>query len=108
MANSIYKVNKGINQPIVFKGLKAQYIWYLAGGILVLLILFAILYIAGVNMYVCLLIAVVLGTALFLTVYRTSHKYGEHGIMKKMAGRSVPHVVKSNSRKLFIRLRNKY
>ena len=107
MANSVYQVNKGINQPIVFKGLKAQYIWYLAGGILVLLILFAIMYIAGVNMYVCLLIAVILGTALFLTVYRTSHKYGEHGIMKKMARRSVPAAVKSNSRKLFIQLKTK-
>ena len=107
MANSIYQVKKGINAPIVFKGLKAQYIWYLAGGILVLLVLFAILYIAGVNMYICVLIAVILGTALFLTVYRTSHKYGEHGIMKKLARRSVPYVVKSNSRKLFIQLKKK-
>ena len=107
MANSVYQVNKGINAPIVFKGLKAQYIWYLAGGILGLLVLFAILYIAGVNMYICLLIACILGTTLFLTVYRTSHKYGEHGIMKKMARRSVPRVVKSNSRKVFIELKRK-
>lgn len=107
MANSVYQVNKGINVPIVFKGLKAQYIWYLAGGILVLLILFAILYIAGVNMYICLFIVVILGTGLFLIVYRTSHKYGEHGIMKKMAQRSVPAVIKSNSRKLFIQLKKK-
>ena len=104
MANSVYQINKGINKPVEFKGLKAQYIWYLAGGVLGLLILFAILYIAGVNTYICLGIVGFLGTALFVTIYRMSNKYGEHGIMKKMARRSVPHVLKSNSRKVFIQL----
>jgi hypothetical protein len=32
--NSVYKINKGINKPIEFKGLKAQYIGYLGIGIL--------------------------------------------------------------------------
>ena len=32
MSNSVYKVNKGINKPIEFRGLKAQYIWWLGGG----------------------------------------------------------------------------
>ena len=102
--SSVYQINKGINRPVEFKGLKAQYIWYLGGGVLILLILFAILYIAGVNTYLCLVIIGILGTVLFVTVYRTSHKYGEHGIMKKMANRSVPHVIKTNSRKVFIQL----
>ena len=44
MGNSVYSVNKGINKSIEFKGLKAQYIWYLGGGVVALLILFAILY----------------------------------------------------------------
>ena len=51
---SIYHINKGINKPIEFKGLKAQYIWYLGGGLVALLILFAIIYIAGINMFICL------------------------------------------------------
>ena len=42
MSNSVYQINKGINKPIEFKGLKAQYIWYLGGGLVALLILFAI------------------------------------------------------------------
>jgi uncharacterized membrane protein YdcZ (DUF606 family) len=104
MANSVYEINKGINKPIEFRGLKAQYIWYLAGGVLGLLILFAILYIVGVNTYVCLVLICILGSLLFATIYRMSNKYGEHGIMKKMANRSVPHVVKSNSRKIFFQL----
>ena len=101
MSTSVYSVNKGINRPIEFKGLKAQYIWYLGGGLLALLILFAILYICGVNTFVCLLIIVVAGTALFMHVYKLSRRYGEHGMMKTLARRSVPSVVKSYSRKTF-------
>lgn len=104
MATSVYTINKGINKPIEFKGLKAQYIWYLGGGLLALLILFAILYICGVNTFVCLAIIIVAGTALFIHVYKLSHKYGEHGMMKSVAKRSVPRVVKNYSRKTFTQL----
>ena len=54
MTTSVYTINKGINKPIEFKGLKAQYIGYLAAGLIGLLILFAALYISGVNTFVCL------------------------------------------------------
>ena len=104
MTSSVYQINKGINTPVQFKGLKAQYIWYQAAVILILLLLFAILYIAGVNMYLCLAVMGILGTALVLLVYRTSHKYGEHGMMKMRARRMLPHVIKSGSRKTFIQL----
>jgi len=105
MANSVYKINKGINKPVEFKGLKAQYIWYLGIGLLVLLILFAILYIIGINTYLCLVLVIILGTMLFMKVYRLSNKYGEHGMMKKAAKRIVPVVLKSRSRKTFINLK---
>lgn len=101
MSTSVYTVNKGINRPIEFKGLKAQYIWYLGGGLLALLILFAILYICGVNTFICLLIIVIAGTGLFMHVYKLSRQYGEHGMMKTLARRSVPSVVKIYSRKTF-------
>ena len=101
MANSVYKINKGINKPIEFKGLKAQYIWYLGGGLVILLILFAVLYIIGVNTLICLGLIVVLGGILFAWVYGVSNKYGEHGMKKKVARRGIPSVVKSYSRKVF-------
>lgn len=97
MLGSVYQINKGINKPIEFKGLKAQYMWYLGGGLVTLLILFAIMYIAGVNIFLCLVIIFSLGTALFLYVYRLSRTYGEHGLMKKMARKAVPKVIKSYS-----------
>ena len=104
MSTSVYKINKGINSPIEFKGLKAQYIWYLGGGLLVLLILFAVLYICGVNTFVCLVLILILGTGLFMHVYRLSYKYGEHGMMKAVAKRSIPKEVKNYSRKIFTKL----
>lgn len=104
MANSVYRINKGINKPIEFKGLKAQYIWYLGGGVITLLILFAILYIAGVNTYVCLALILVAGSALTTWIYSLSNRYGEFGMMKKMAGTSIPKCLKSHSRKAFIKL----
>ena len=76
MSISVYTINKGINKPIEFRGLKAQYIWYLAGGLLALLVLFAILYICGVNPFVCVMLIAALGTLLFLYVYKLSHTYG--------------------------------
>jgi hypothetical protein len=100
--SSVYKINKGINKPIEFKGLKAQYIWYLGGGLLALLILFAILYICGVNSFICLGLILVLGTGLFIYVYKLSHDYGEYGMMKKIAARGIPRVIKSRTRKLFL------
>ena len=49
MNSTVFQINKGINRPIEFHGLKAQYILYFVIGILSLLILFAILYIIGIN-----------------------------------------------------------
>lgn len=105
MNTSVYSVNKGINKSIEFKGLKAQYIWYLGGGLLALLIFFAVIYICGVNSYICLGIIIVAGSLLFMYIYKLSGKYGEHGMMKAVARRSIPHVVKCDSRKVFTGLK---
>jgi len=102
--NSIYQINKGINKPIEFKGLKAQYIWYLGGGLIGLLILFAILYIIGTNTFICLALIAGLGTGLFMYIYKLSHTYGEHGMMKKLARKSIPKLIKATSRKIFIEI----
>jgi hypothetical protein len=102
MTNSVYKINKGINKPIEFKGLKAQYIWWLGGGIVGLLLLFAILYVLGVNSFVGLVIVGLAGVAVFLWVYKLSNTYGEHGMKKKIARRNIPSVIKCYSRKCFI------
>lgn len=102
--NSVYKINKGINKAIEFKGLKAQYIGYLAMGLICLMILFAVLYIAGVNTVACLALIGSLGVGLFLVVYRMSDTYGQFGLLKKFAKRSIPAYLYTKSRKKFIHL----
>jgi hypothetical protein len=103
MRYTVYRINKGINKSIEFKGLKAQYIWYLGGGLVVLLIAFAILYVTGINTYICLVIILCAGTVLFFHVYKLSNTYGEHGMMKRTAGRILPKLIRSNSRSLFFK-----
>ena len=102
MSNSVYQINKGINKSIEFKGLKAQYIWYFGGGVISLLILFAIMYMVGINSFICIGIILIAGTGLVIKIYGLSNKYGEHGMMKAMAKRSVPKVIKSYSRIVFL------
>ncbi|WPU94802.1 DUF4133 domain-containing protein [Mucilaginibacter sabulilitoris] len=101
----VYQINKGINKPIEFKGLKAQYIGYLAGGLVGLLVLFAVLYIVGLPVYICLLVIGALGSLLFLQVYKLSHKYGQYGLMKRSARNYLPAFLKFKSRKLFTSLK---
>ena len=103
MSNSVYSINKGINKSIEFKGLKAQYIWYLGAGVVGLLILFSIMYIIGINSFVCIVVILIAGTVLVIKIYGLSNTYGEYGMMKKLARRSVPKVVKSKSRIVFFK-----
>ena len=107
MANSVYQINKGINQSIEFKGLKAQYIWYLGGGVVVLLIVFAVMYIIGLSTYLCIGIILTAGTFLVMKIYGMSNKYGEHGLMKTLARKQVPKLIKSRSRKIFMGTKEK-
>jgi len=106
--SSIYLINKGVGRSIEFRGLKAQYIGFLAGGLVALLLLFAVLYIAGLELYFCLPLIFALGAGLFMTVFRLSAKYGQHGLLKRNARRSIPRSLSSRSRRLFTDLNLEY
>ncbi|RXK86992.1 DUF4133 domain-containing protein [Filimonas effusa] len=101
MANSVYRINKGVNKSIEFKGLKAQYITYLGIGLIALLVLFAVLYIVGIPSLICVGIVMIAGGILFSRVFKLSKTYGEHGLMKKMAAQRIPKHLRCNSRKQF-------
>ena len=49
-----YELNKGIGQSAEFKGLKAQYLFIFAGGLLALFVVFVVMYMAGVDQWVCI------------------------------------------------------
>ena len=49
-----YPVNKGIGRSVEFKGLKAQYLFIFVGGLLALFVLFVILYMIGIDQWICI------------------------------------------------------
>lgn len=89
-----YTINKGVNRPIEFRGLKAQYFYYLAIGLAVLLILFCVMYISGVPVYLGLVLILALGAGLFTGVTRLSHRFGEYGLKKLLASRKLPKAIR--------------
>ena len=102
--NSVYAINKGINKSIEFHGLKAQYIWYFAGLVIALLLLYTILYIAGTGTMICVPVTAGLGAYGSIKIFRLSKAYGEHGLMKALARKSLPRILKSYGRRHFQRL----
>ena len=85
-----YPINKGIGRSVEVQGLKSQYLFIFAGGLLALFVLFVILYMAGVNQWICIGFG---GTSTSILVWQTfslNRKYGEHGLMKRSALHSHP------------------
>lgn len=59
-----YPINKGVGRQVEFKGLRAQYLFLFAGGLLAVFILIVVLYMGGVDQVACLVAGVGLGSAL--------------------------------------------
>lgn len=85
-----YTINKGIGRTVEFKGLKAQYLFIFSGGLLAVLLLVMILYMANVNSYVCLMIGILFSLLITYQTFRLNKKYGEHGLMKLSAKKKHP------------------
>ena len=85
-----YPVNKGIGRSVEFKGLKAQYLFIFVGGLLVLFVLFVILYMIGIDQWICIGFGVISASVLVWKIFALNAKYGEHGLMKLGATKSHP------------------
>ena len=75
-----YPINKGIGRPVEFKGLKAQYLFLFAGGLLA----------AFIGQWLCIGFGAVSASSLVWLTFRLNAKYGEHGLMKLGAARMRP------------------
>ncbi|MCX2680766.1 DUF4133 domain-containing protein [Galbibacter sp. EGI 63066] len=85
-----YNINKGIGRTVEFKGLKAQYLFIFAGGLLGILVLVMVLYMAGVNSYICLFLGAGGASLIVWQTFLLNRKYGEHGLMKLGAKKRHP------------------
>lgn len=73
-----------------FKGLTTMYLFILAGGLAAVLLAVIVLYLAGVSQGVCIPFGLAAGLLLFGLVFRLNAKYGEHGLMKRLAEKRHP------------------
>lgn len=85
-----YPINKGIGRSVEFKGLKAQYLFIFVGGLLALFVLFVILYMIGIDQWICIGFGVVSASVLVWQTFALNARYGEHGLMKLGATKSHP------------------
>ena len=87
------EINKGIGRNVEFKGLESQYLFIFCGGLLAVFVVFVILYMAGVNQWVCIGFGVAAATLLVWLTFRLNARYGTHGLMKAAARRRHPRYV---------------
>ena len=85
-----WEINKGVGRTVEFKGLKAQYLFLFAGGLLAVFILVVILYLCGVSQIVCLIMGIVGATLVVWQTFAMNRKYGQYGLMKLGAVRMHP------------------
>lgn len=88
-----YSINKGIGRPAEFKGLKSQYLFIFAGGLLSVFIVFVIMYMIGIGQMICIGFGVVSAGTLVWATFYLNDKYGEHGLMKIQASRNHPRFI---------------
>lgn len=101
-----YSINKGIGRPAEFKGLKSQYLFIFAGGLLSVFIVFVIMYMIGIPQIVCIGFGIISAGTLVWSTFYLNEKYGEHGLMKLQATKNHPRYIINRVRieRLFSRI----
>lgn len=92
-----FEINKGVGRTVEFKGLKAQYLFIFAGGLLGMFVLVAVLYMIGLNQLVCLMLGVLGAMLIVWQTFSMNKKYGEHGLMKISARKNHPRFLRNRT-----------
>ena len=98
-----FNLNKGVGKSAEFKGLKAQYLFLFAAGLLTVFVLLIIMYMVGINQWICIGFGIIAASVLVWATFALNGKYGEHGLMKLLASRQHPRFLinRKTPRKLF-------
>ena len=76
-----------------FKGLKSQYLFIFCGGLLAVFVVFIVLFMAGVNQWLCIGFIVSASLLLVWQTFRLNARYGTHGLMKAAARKRHPRFI---------------
>ena len=74
---SDFEINKGVGREVEFKGLCDQYLIIFGFGLLAVFVVFVIMYMVGIDQWVCIGFGVVSASVLFLTFFRMFFFFGE-------------------------------
>ena len=85
-----YPINKGVGKRVEFKGLTASYLFLFAGGLAAVLLSVIVLYLIGTDSTVCILFGLASGSLAVYLTFRMNRKFGEHGLMKRLAEKRHP------------------
>lgn len=100
-----WDINKGIGRTVEFKGLKAQYLFLFAGGLLAVFVLVVVCYLCGMSQWLCLGLGLVGATLVVWQTFTLNRKYGQYGLMKQGAVRMHPHYL-INRRRVYALIRH--
>lgn len=104
-----FSINKGIGKPAEFKGLKSQYLFIFAGGLLGVFIVFVVMYMIGISQMICIGFGVIAAGGIVWSTFYLNEKYGEHGLMKLQATANHPKYIinRLHIKKLFLHIKRK-
>ena len=88
-----YAINKGIGRSVEYKGLKAQYLFIFAGGLLAMFVVFVIMYVVGISQWICIGFGVTATSVLVWLTFHLNAKYGQYGLMKLTAVKYHPRYI---------------
>ena len=95
---SDFEINKGVGREVEFKGLRAQYLFIFAFGLLAVFVVFVIMYTAGIGQWTCIGFGVLAATAVVWLTFSLNRRFGSHGLMKLLAARQHPRRILSRKR----------
>lgn len=88
-----YSINRGIGRPVEFKGLRSQYLFIFAGGLLAVFVAFVVMYMVGINQWICIGFGCISALVLVYLTFTLNDKYGTYGLMKLFARRNHPRYI---------------
>ena len=95
---SDFEINKGVGREVEFKGLRAQYLFIFAFGLLAVFVVFVIMYTAGIGQWTCIGFGGSAATAVVWLTFSLNRRFGSHGLMKLLAARQHPRRILSRKR----------
>ena len=73
-------MNKGVGRSVEFRGLTSQYLFLFAAGMLASLLLTMVLYMAGADRTLCILVALVCMSLVVWGTFRMNRRHGTDGV----------------------------